>query len=92
MRKTDLPCRVGGDEFVLLLADLSEAEARTRAETLRTEIGTFPHPGNDRGIRITSTMGGTQYRPGESAAELMKRADEALYAAKRAGRNRLGWA
>jgi diguanylate cyclase (GGDEF)-like protein len=92
VRKTDLPCRIGGDEFVLLLADLSEAEARTRAETLRTEIGTFPHPGNDRGIRITTTMGGTQYRSGESAAELMKRADEALYAAKRAGRNRLGWA
>ena len=92
VRKTDLPCRVGGDEFVLLLADLSDEEARTRAETLRAAIGTFAHPGNERGIRITTTMGGTQYRSGESAAEFMKRADEALYAAKRAGRNRLGWA
>jgi diguanylate cyclase len=92
VRKTDLPCRVGGDEFILLLADLTEAEARDRAEDLRAAIGTFPHPGNDRGIRITSTMGGTLFRPGETAAELMHRADEALYAAKRAGRNRLGWA
>ncbi|HEX4462145.1 MAG TPA: GGDEF domain-containing protein, partial [Polyangia bacterium] len=92
VRKSDLPCRVGGDEFVLLLADLDEAEANTRGEALREAIGSFPHPGNDRGIRITTTMGGTLYRPGETAAELSKRADEALYAAKRAGRNRLGWA
>ncbi|MCE9576044.1 MAG: GGDEF domain-containing protein [Deltaproteobacteria bacterium] len=92
VRKTDLPCRVGGDEFIILLADLAESEAQTRAEALRAAIGAFPHPGNDRGIRITSTMGGTLYRPGETAAELMHRADEALYAAKRAGRNRVGWA
>ena len=92
VRKTDLPCRVGGDEFSILLADLTEDEARARADALRVAIGTFPHPGNDRGIRITTTMGGTLYRPNETAAELMHRADEALYAAKRAGRNRLGWA
>ena len=41
-----------------------------RAEALRVAIGTIPHPGNERGIRITSTMGGTLYRPGEAAAEL----------------------
>lgn len=91
VRKIDLPCRVGGDEFIVLLADLTEADARTRAESLRTAIGTLPHPGNDRGIRITATMGGTRYQAGESAATLMQRADEALYAAKRAGRNRVGW-
>lgn len=91
VRKTDLPCRVGGDEFIILLADIDEPAARTRAEKLRTAIGVMPHPGNEQGIRITSTMGGTLFRPGETAAELMHRADEALYAAKRAGRNRLGW-
>jgi len=91
VRKTDLPCRVGGDEFIILLADLDEDQARARAEALRTAIGVMPHPGNDQGIRITSTMGGTLYRSGERAEELMHRADEALYAAKRAGRNRLGW-
>jgi diguanylate cyclase (GGDEF)-like protein len=91
VRKTDLPCRIGGDEFIVLLADLNEAQARMRAETLREAIGTLPHPGNDQGIRITTTMGGTMFRAGETAAALMKRADEALYAAKRAGRNRVGW-
>jgi diguanylate cyclase (GGDEF)-like protein len=92
IRKTDLPCRVGGDEFIILLADLAEVEAQKRAEVVRAAIGVFPHPGNERGIRVTSTMGGTMYRAGETAEELMHRADEALYAAKRAGRNRLGWA
>lgn len=91
VRKTDLPCRIGGDEFIILLADLSEEAARSRAEMLRSRIGVLQHPGNDQGIQITSTMGGTLYRPGETAADLMQRADDALYAAKRAGRNRLGW-
>jgi diguanylate cyclase (GGDEF)-like protein len=91
-RKSDLPCRVGGDEFILLLADLDDGDAKVRAEALRAAIGSFPHPGNERGIRITTTMGGTMYRAGESVTDLMQRADEALYAAKRAGRNRVGWA
>jgi diguanylate cyclase len=91
VRKSDLPCRVGGDEFIILLADLGEDDARERAETVRVQVGKLPHPGNEQGIQVTSTMGGTMYRPGETAEELMHRADEALYAAKRAGRNRLGW-
>ncbi len=92
VRKSDMPCRLGGDEFFVILADTSEAGARNRAEVLRGAIGAFPHPGNDQGIRITTTMGGTLYRSGESVADFMHRADEALYAAKRAGRNRVGWA
>ena len=92
LRDKDLSCRVGGDEFILLLADLDEDTARARADQVRAEIGRLAHPGNERGIQITSTMGGTMYRPGEGADVLMQRADEALYAAKRAGRNRLGWA
>lgn len=91
VRKSDLPCRVGGDEFILLLADLDEGMARERAEAVRSAVGKLAHPGNEQGIQVTSTMGGTMYRPGETGAELMHRADEALYAAKRAGRNRLGW-
>lgn len=91
IRSTDLPCRIGGDEFIVLLADLPEAVARRKAEALRAAVGAFPHPGNDQGIRITTTMGGTMYRPGESAEAFLHRADEALYDAKRAGRNRVGW-
>jgi diguanylate cyclase (GGDEF)-like protein len=91
VRKADLPCRIGGDEFMILIADLDAEQARIRAEALRVAIGQLAHPGNEQGIQVTSTMGGTMFRPGETAAELMHRADEALYAAKRAGRNRLEW-
>lgn len=91
VRKTDLPCRLGGDEFVILLADLDEAAAKKRAEALRVAIGALPHPGNERGIRITATMGGTLYRAGEASEVFLHRADEALYAAKRGGRNRVDW-
>jgi diguanylate cyclase (GGDEF)-like protein len=92
VRKSDLPCRIGGDEFIILLSDLDDTAARSRAEVLCTRIGALKHPGNEQGIQITSTMGGTLYRSGETAADLMQRADDALYAAKRAGRNRVGWA
>lgn len=91
LRKSDLPCRIGGDEFVFLLSDVTEEDARKRAEQIRNAIGTMPHPGNDRGIRCTTTMGGTLYRAGETPGEFVHRADEVLYAAKRAGRNRVGW-
>lgn len=91
VRKTDLPCRMGGDEFLVLLADLTQAAALMRAEALRTAIGSMPHPGNAQGIRITTTIGGTLYVPGEKSEDLLHRADEALYAAKRAGRNRVSW-
>ena len=91
VRKTDLPCRIGGDEFLVLLADLSQAAALMRAEALRAAIGSMAHPGNEKGIRITSTIGGTLYVPGEKSEDFLHRADEALYAAKRAGRNRVAW-
>ncbi|MBK7857750.1 MAG: GGDEF domain-containing protein [Archangiaceae bacterium] len=91
VRKSDLPCRIGGDEFVVLLADVTETVASMRAESIRVAIGELAHPGNEQGIRITSTVGATLYRAGETKEELMHRADEALYAAKRAGRNRVAW-
>ncbi len=91
VRKTDLPCRIGGDEFIVLLADLNEAAAQSRAESLRMAIGAMDHPGIEKGMKISATIGGTLYRTGETGEQLMHRADEALYAAKRAGRNRLGW-
>ena len=91
VRKTDLACRIGGDEFTVLLSDLNLEMAQKRAEVLRAAIGSFPHPGNDQGIRITTTMGGAIYRAPETIEEFMHRADEALYAAKRAGRNRVAW-
>ncbi|MFN2312479.1 MAG: diguanylate cyclase [Spirochaetia bacterium] len=44
---------------------------------------------SDERLAVTVSLGGAVFRPGESAADLVRRADEALYASKRAGRNRL---
>jgi diguanylate cyclase (GGDEF)-like protein len=92
VRRSDLPARFGGDEFVVLLADLEEAEVKARAEVLRAAIARVQHPGVAKGIQVTATMGGTMFKPGETIESFMRRADEALYAAKRAGKDRLGWA
>ncbi|MGV3621976.1 MAG: diguanylate cyclase [Archangium sp.] len=91
VRRSDLPCRFGGDEFFVLLGELDVNAARKRAENLCAALSAMAHPGNDKGLRVTATIGGTMFRPGESADDLMKRADAALYAAKNAGRNRLTW-
>ena len=91
VRQGDLPCRFGGDEFVIVLPGLDEAAARERGESLRAAISAMPHVGNERGLRVTATMGGTLYREGESGDAFLDRADQALNAAKRAGRRRLGW-
>ncbi len=91
VRRTDLPCRFGGDEFVVLLADLDVGAARARADALRVAVGAVSHPGTERGLRVTATVGGTLYRPGEGMEAVLRRADEALYEAKRDGKNRVGW-
>ncbi|MBL4633542.1 MAG: GGDEF domain-containing protein [Kofleriaceae bacterium] len=91
LRKSDLSCRVGGDEFIFLIADVSEADARECAEKVRAAIGSMPHPGNDQGIRCTGTFGGTLYVEGDTPDSFKNRADEVLYEAKRNGRNQVGW-
>jgi diguanylate cyclase (GGDEF)-like protein len=91
VRKSDLPCRFGGDEFVLVLANLDEKVARARAESFRAAIGAMPHVGNERGIRVTATVGGTMLREGDTVDSFLQRADEALNAAKRNGRNCVNW-
>lgn len=87
VRRSDLPCRFGGDEFFVLLGELDVNAAKARAESLLSALGSMKqHP-----MQVTATIGGTMYRPGETADEFMQRADKALYDAKNAGRNRLTW-
>jgi diguanylate cyclase (GGDEF)-like protein len=91
LRTSDLPCRVGGDEFIFLIVDVTDEQAQQRAEAVRQAIEKMPHPGNEDGIRCTATLGGTLYAAGESPEQFTQRADEALYAAKKKGRNQVGW-
>ncbi len=86
IRKTDVVARWGGEEFALLLPETSIMIAAGTAEKLRKETEQFdvPHVGH-----ITASFGVTQYIEGDTEASLINRADDALYKAKKNGRNRV---
>ncbi len=85
-RKLDLLFRIGGEEFMLLLPDTQEAAAAVVAEQLRASIAESPLLD---GRQVTVSAGVSELQPGESLDSWMKHADDALYAAKKAGRNRV---
>lgn len=85
LRSTDLLARWGGEEFTVLLFDTPLSGASTFAERLRQQIA----DSRFQGLAITISLGITQYRPGDDMDSMIARTDEALYRAKRAGRNTL---
>lgn len=91
VRWTDLPCRLGGDEFVLVLSDLDPMAARRRAIEIYRAVAAFDLPGENPAVMLTASMGGAVLREGESAEELLGRADRFLYLAKNSGRGGFFW-
>lgn len=89
VRSVDYVARIGGEEFLLILAGSNADRARTIAERLCTGTRDIRDVTDTGVIRFTVSCGVTEYRSGEGAQGLLKRADEALYAAKRAGRDRV---
>jgi diguanylate cyclase (GGDEF)-like protein len=89
LRAIDSVGRYGGEEFLLILAATSLAGARECAERVRSRIELARFPTVDDRCRVTVSIGIAQYRPGEDVADTLKRADEELYRAKHAGRNRV---
>ncbi len=92
VRKEDIAARFGGEEFALLLPETPLATAVERADRIRTEVARHRlrarGTGRDLGT-ITLSMGVAQYVPGEPLDDFFERADQALYAAKQGGRNRV---
>ena len=91
LRPEDAVGRYGGEEFVALIADAGAESARLVAERLRLQVEGMPAVSGGP-ASVTLSVGTTVHDPqkhGESEVELMRRADAALYAAKRAGRNRV---
>ena len=78
--------RFGGEEFICLLPSTGEDGGRRCAERLRQATAEAVFEGD---ITITVSAGVAEYVPGESVAETLRRADEALYVAKQSGRNRV---
>jgi diguanylate cyclase (GGDEF)-like protein len=88
LRGSDLKCRYGGEEFLVLLPETPLHGARRVAETLRKEIGDRPIPWAGDALTMTASFGVTQALPGEvNIQALIGRADAALYRAKDEGRN-----
>ncbi|HEY0836467.1 MAG TPA: PleD family two-component system response regulator [Azospirillum sp.] len=90
LRTFDLVARLGGEEFVVILPDTDDEAARIVADRLRTRIGDDPFvvkaPVGE--IAVTVSVGvAVGGRLGDTADNLIKRADDALYQAKRSGRN-----
>jgi two-component system cell cycle response regulator len=92
VRGIDLACRYGGEEFVVVMPDTDIAMATAVAERLRRRIAAEPFPinRNARTVKVTISIGIAAMRSSEDKpAEIIKRADQALYRAKREGRNRV---
>ncbi len=91
LRTTDFAARYGGEEFVAILPETREEDAWKLAERLRTRIAKTEFSFGTTVIRGTVSIGLTSLDPGAPGdeAELLHQADEALYEAKRSGRNKV---
>jgi two-component system cell cycle response regulator len=92
VRGIDLACRMGGEEFVIAMPDTDAALAMVVGERLRQKIAgeRFRIPESEESIEVTVSIGISSLASTQDTPEiLLKRADEALYEAKRAGRNRV---
>ena len=79
--------RIGGEEFSILLCGANAETAKLFAEGVRTVFGTCPLPGLPADVQTTASFGVAEWSCGENIARLFVRADEALYRAKKDGRN-----
>jgi diguanylate cyclase (GGDEF)-like protein len=86
LRKIDVVCRYGGEEFAILLSQTTHQHALGVAEKLRRIIDSWQFPGVPRSVTISAGVA-TCPEHGTSRDELVKAADAGLYAAKQAGRN-----
>lgn len=86
LRKMDVVCRYGGEEFAILLSQTDPQYSVAVAEKLRTTVDAWSFPGVPQSVTI-SAGAATYPAHGTTRDELVKAADSALYAAKQAGRN-----
>lgn len=86
LRQNDVAARWGGEEFVVLADGAHLDNARLLAEQIREAVAQTPFPPVPR---VTVSIGIAEYQEGETGDDLLRRADKALYGAKRNGRNRV---
>ncbi len=92
VRWSDVPCRLGGDEFLIVLADIPSVEVgRQRAAEVQRAVGHGVVEAEGQRVAVACSIGGTLWRGDESLAAVTARADHALYAAKERGRGVVVW-
>ena len=91
VRAIDMPCRFGGEEFVVLMPETDADDALHIAERVRAQVADMPFRLADgRELNVTVSVGvATSRGPGDTVEALLKRADEGVYEAKSSGRNRV---
>jgi diguanylate cyclase (GGDEF)-like protein/PAS domain S-box-containing protein len=89
-RSSDIACRYGGEEFLLVMPGTSVKSAVKRAEELRLECAQIQIPYENKKLSVTLSFGVASYPAhGQGAEEIVIKADKALYKSKRSGRNRV---
>ena len=94
LHETDIICRYGGDEFVIVLPETTIQESEVRAQKLCVAVEEHNFwvrdgAGGERAVAMTMSAGLASSRDGETAGQLLQTADVSLYGAKRKGRNQV---
>ena len=90
LRATDKIARFGGEEFIVLIHEVDETGIITVAQNLRRAVEALAIPYQDRTLSVTVSVGGALAGPDDrDIQDVIERADDALYKAKAAGRNRV---
>jgi diguanylate cyclase (GGDEF)-like protein len=91
LRQSDIRCRLGGDEFLVMLPDTAHADALSVGDAVRQAIEQLSVPSIRGMVKVTASIGVATTSPAGDldAATIIDRADQALYRAKQAGRNRV---
>lgn len=91
VRAVDLPCRLGGEEFVVIMPGTSLEDAQRIAERIRLDVSREPFraKGMSEGLTVTVSVGVAASVPGDTPETLLKRADQGVYEAKALGRDQV---
>ncbi|AWB65242.1 GGDEF domain-containing protein [Saccharobesus litoralis] len=89
LRQTDFIARFGGEEFVVLFPESKLNDIIPKLESIREQIKRIPFKFKDKNLNATISIGATQFKKGDTPLGAFDRADEALYKAKRTGRDKV---